>query len=420
VAIRLAYVLITAGHTPVNDELEYHREAIFISHGKWFWSTIPYGIAHESLIKPPLYPLWVGLWYTLFGPHLDVVLGIQAVVFGAATMTLSWALARRLFGPTAALATVAVLAVYPFAWQFEVRLFSEGLATPITVLVLLLFLDRVPTFWRAAGVGALVGVALLVRPTSLFLLAGIVVAWLVATGLRNGAWRRGVGLSLVSIAAAALVVAPWTYRNYRVTGGFVPISLQDINAYGTFNSDAANDPEYPYAWRPTPSRDRDLATRRLSDIELRRILLSRARQYISDHPFSVVEAFFWNGITRFWDLRRPKHVLAEVPFEARSATFTWIGLVMYWALLAGAIVGLWRLRHRPRLLWPILALFLAASVVVTTEAHTRYRAPLEPLIVMLACSNLPALAAFAQPRLTGRVGGRRQGSTAAGTPESAA
>jgi hypothetical protein len=41
VAIRVAYVVISSGHTPVNDELEYHREAIFIAQGKWFWSTVP-------------------------------------------------------------------------------------------------------------------------------------------------------------------------------------------------------------------------------------------------------------------------------------------------------------------------------------------------------------------------------------------
>ena len=88
VAIRLASVLITSGHTPVNDELEYHREAIFIADGKWSWSTLPYGIPHESLAKPPLFPLWVGLWSTLFGDHLDIVLSVNAVVFGAATMSL--------------------------------------------------------------------------------------------------------------------------------------------------------------------------------------------------------------------------------------------------------------------------------------------------------------------------------------------
>jgi hypothetical protein len=42
--------------------------------------------------------------------------------------------------------------------------------------------------------------------------------------------------------------------------------------------------------------------------------------------------------------------VAEVSFEARSATVTWIALVMYWVLLAAALVGLWRLRRRPRLL----------------------------------------------------------------------
>jgi hypothetical protein len=82
----------------------------------------------------------------------------------------------------------------------------------VTVLVLLCFLDREATARRAAGVGA-GGVALLVRPTSLFLLAVVVVAWFGATGLRGGAWRRGLGLSVLSIAVAALVVAPWTYRN---------------------------------------------------------------------------------------------------------------------------------------------------------------------------------------------------------------
>jgi len=44
-------------------------------------------------------------------------------------------------------------------------------------------------------------------------------------------------------------------------------------------------------------------------------------------------------------------------------------------------------------LWPLVALAIVASVVVTTEAHTRYRAPHEPLIVVLACPNVPALAA---------------------------
>jgi hypothetical protein len=66
----------------------------------------------------------------------------------------------------------------------------------VTGVVLLCLLDREASARRAAGLGALVGVALLMRPTSLFLLLGVVVAWFAATGLRGGAWRRGLGLSV--------------------------------------------------------------------------------------------------------------------------------------------------------------------------------------------------------------------------------
>jgi hypothetical protein len=43
----------------------------------------------------------------------------------------------------------------------------------------------------------------------------------------------------------------------------------------------------------------------------------------------VPKAFFWNGITRFWDIRRPARALNEVRFEGRSRVLTWVGLVMY-------------------------------------------------------------------------------------------
>jgi hypothetical protein len=53
-------------------------------------------------------------------------------------------------------------------------------------------------------------------------------------------------------------------------------------------------------------------------------------------------------------------------------------------LLPLALVGLWRFRARRRLVIPVLAIALAASVVNTPNSTTRYRAVLEPLIVVLA------------------------------------
>jgi hypothetical protein len=157
--------------------------------------------------------------------------------------------------------------------------------------------------------------------------------------------------------------------------------------YGTFNSTSANDPVFPYAWRDDPPNVRRLLDPRhpLPDVTLRSRLIHAGVSYISAHPASVFEAFFWNGLSRLWDIRRRSRSLAEVPFEGRSRLVTNLGLDVYDVLLPLALVGLWRLRRRRALVWGVLALALAASVVFTVDSGTRYRAPLEPLIVVLAC-----------------------------------
>jgi hypothetical protein len=61
---------------------------------------------------------------------------------------------------------------------------------------------------------------------------------------------------------------------------------------------------------------------------------------------------------------------------------------MYHLLLPLAIVGLWRAHRRRRLVVPLLVMALGASVIHTADSGTRYRAPFEPLIAILACSVL--------------------------------
>jgi len=65
---------------------------------------------------------------------------------------------------------------------------------------------------------------------------------------------------------------------------------------------------------------------------------------------------------------------------------------MYYAALALALAGLWRTRQRREILMPVAALAIAASLAFTIIAETRYRAPFEPLLVVLAASfAVPAL-----------------------------
>ena len=113
-------------------------------------------------------------------------------------------------------------------------------------------------------------------------------------------------------------------------------------------------------------------------------LQEAALDYIGEHPLSVLEAFYWNGLSRFWDVRRPTHAVAEAEPEGRTEALAVAGMALYYVLLAAALVGLWRLRHRRTLVIPMLAMALAASVVFTVASATRYRAPFEPLLAILA------------------------------------
>jgi hypothetical protein len=244
------------------------------------------------------------------------------------------------------------------------------------------------------------GVALLLRPTTEFLFLGVLVAWSVRVG-----WRRGAAMTAVALACAVVVVVPWTIRNAIVMHGLVPISMQDAAAYGTFNPQSAADPTFPYAWRDAPTSDAYVfdRSRPISDVALRSKLDSLALNYIKQHPASVLEAFFWNGLSRLWDVRRPSHALVEVPFEGRSRLVSELGLYAYYVLFVLMLAGLWRARRRRWLVLGALALALGASIVFTIDSGTRYRAPLEPLIVVFACTGaLGAPEPAAGPRFGSR------------------
>ena len=390
-ALRLAYVLITHDGSLGVDEADYDRSGRFAADGHWMWFTPPYGEPHPSLWKAPGYPLWVGAVYSVLGPGPNKVIALQALL-GPAVILMTWVLARRLFGPRAAIAAAVVAALYPHLWQWEASLHPEALALPLALGFYLVVLGREPTPRRAAAAGLLLGVSLLVRPTSLALLALPVAAWWVSHGT-----RRGLGMAAVTAAVAVAVVAPWTVRNAVKYDAFVPISVQDAAVSGTFNDDAAHDRVQPWAWRVFVRRDRDVVLRPRSDAEFRSVLQGRARDYVREHPSSVPKAFFWNGLVRTWEIQRPSRILDQARFEGRSRTVEKVALAAYWILLALAIAGLWRQRHRRDLVAGVLALALASSILFTIAAATRYRVPFEPLIVILACSLLAPRA-----QITGR------------------
>lgn len=394
--IRIVYVITSRGFALAGDQAEYDAIGRAAADGHWFQTTFPYGELHDSAARPPGYMLFVGAVYTLLGPNQTRITLLQTL-FGPVVIVLVWVLARRLFDARVATVAAALAAVHPNLWQWEGRIYSEALALPLAVLLLVLVLDRRPSNRLAIAVGVVLGVSLLVRPTSVFFVPVILAAAWVAAG-----WRPALRHTSLVLGVAVLCIAPWTIRNYALTDAFIPLSLQDMAVAGTFNDDAANDPDYPYAWRPAVTRDLDIfspdAPNKLSEPDLHEEMLSRAREYVEDHPDAVPKAFFWNGLVRTWDLRSPARVLDESGFEGRNRDVATAGMLVYWGLLVAALVSLWRLRDRRELVVPLVLGAAAMSVVFTVAAATRYRVPYEPAVVLLASPTL----VWAWDRIRGR------------------
>ena len=125
---------------------------------------------------------------------------------------------------------------------------------------------------------------------------------------------------------------PWTIRNLSAADGFVPISIQDAAAYGTFNSTAANDPDNPYQWRPNRADAGDLQRARVQRLRGPPALVGDAVDYAKAHPDSIPKAFFWNGLSRFGTCAGPRRI-DEIAPNGQSRGVAITGLVLYWVAL---------------------------------------------------------------------------------------
>jgi 4-amino-4-deoxy-L-arabinose transferase-like glycosyltransferase len=394
IVIRLAYVVITRGHLLAGDEPEYNQEGHLATQGHWLW-TQTFGVDHPSMQKAPAYPLWAGFWYTLLGPSPDRVLAVQALTAWA-PVGLTWLLGRRLFSARTGVAAAFLVAVAPNVWQYDVRLYSEVIATPLTLIVLFVLLEQAVSWRRTVAVGALIALNLYVRPTAGFLVATAATCWVLSRG-----WRRGLAHAGAAVFVAALLVAPLTLRNHSVDRRhLVLISIQDTAGYGTFNDDAAHDPVWPWAWRPVPSSFRDVLNGPpLGDGEFHEIARRRIFDYIGRHPSSVVKAFFWNGLSRTWDVRRPARAIDPARTDGRDRTIATLSYWSYWLIMPFALAGLWLNRRRVGVVIPLLVTALVLSALCTSVGGTRFRAPFEPVLAVFACcSGLAALDRLAKRR----------------------
>jgi len=169
----------------------------------------------------PIYPVFLALIFRLFGFSLQAVMLIQAVL-DTLTCFLIFSLALRVTqSHSTAVLSALFYAVYPPFVLSVGSILTETLT--ILLLVCAIYLYWMATkghVRRAVAAGAVMGVAMLLKPAML-LFPAFAVAGFWLNRRTDGGWLvKGV----VYFAMCCAVMSPWTVRNYIVLGRFIPVA----------------------------------------------------------------------------------------------------------------------------------------------------------------------------------------------------
>ncbi|MBX3413181.1 MAG: phospholipid carrier-dependent glycosyltransferase [Pirellulales bacterium] len=353
---------------------------------------------HPSAYRPPLWPL---LLVSCVAGHeaVELRVALLQLALGVATVLLAaWLADAWRTGRLGHLAPLLV-AIDPILLRQSTLVMTETLAAALAALALaaLTWHAQRPTAWRAIAAGVALGLCCLCRPTFLPWLALVALStpWTLGAD-RKTALRSATCLTL----AAGALLLPWVVRNYRAFG-------QPIlgTTHGGYTLLLGNNPSfYEYArhgawgdaWDARPFQAglaRDLASMPASD-ELARnqFEYDQAWSHIGEAPGD----FLRSAVLRLGYLFSPlPHHVGTV----HSAAETWIRWsigVFYLAEFSLVLVGMAGLRGsllRAPWLWGVMLLASFAAVHLFYWTDMRMRAPLVPVVALLAAVGAGRVAA---------------------------
>lgn len=346
------------------------------------------GLEHEPwLLRPPGYPAFVAALLLIARPPAAATLAWvvsarplvcagNAVVLAAAAALLCLWLGRWL-EPRFAAAAAIVLGTNPLciAW---VGLLHYGLLHVFGLVALAWALQRAlalrpPASGAWALAGAVAGLVTLVRPVTLPAPA-FVLAALLASG---ATLRPALRASAVFTLSMAAVIAPWTARNFAVSGRFVPVNLQagvvlwastvkplpwDVEHYVWYevgpellrvHSQVTGQPDYDLFTfaRQLPALERQYRAEALAQVRLRPLVYARnvarnAWLFLLAANTSIPRAFV-----------RLQHEPSPAQVDGR-----------WFALASGDVLGARGLGAGLRALFALLTLLAAAGLISAARA----------------------------------------------------
>jgi 4-amino-4-deoxy-L-arabinose transferase-like glycosyltransferase len=377
--VRVLQTLLVAPWPPgiFNDEAYYATMARLVAHGEGFIRPAEFfghNLSLPTAERPPLFS------FALAGLSKLGLSGgdgrLLGVLTGAGAIVAVGLLARRLAGPRAGLIAAGLAAAYPTLIAADGAMMTESLYGALAAFSLIAAyrLVEAPGVGRALLLGALVALAALSRGEGLLLLPLLLVPLLRRPG--------GLRTTAVVVVAFAVVLAPWTIRNFVEFDRPVLIATEGGETLAGANCDQSYYGNRTGTWIYTCVHFDPLGNEAEELNAEGRKGISYARHHVGRTP--VVAAL---RVARTWG--------AWAPFATPEGRRAWVmdlGVAVYFLLLPLAAWGFVVLRRRGVPVWivvtPVITVTLTALL---TYGSVRFRHSGELSIVILAAVALDAL-----------------------------
>jgi 4-amino-4-deoxy-L-arabinose transferase-like glycosyltransferase len=350
-----------------------------------FW-----GNTGPTALLTPVYPCVVAVIFKVFGVYTGIsALLIVAIntFFSAVTAVPIFLIARRNFDLRTARLAAWVWAFFPYAINFSATTmwyhsFVALLLAVIFLMVLSLASSNTLIPWAAFG--ALLGFAALTNPV----LAGIVPflggwLWVQLSGTRRKAWPA---LS-VAFIAMGVTILPWFVRNELVLhrpivfkdGFWMEVCVGNVNGSVHWWDESEH---------PSGSAADNARFERMGESDYMALKRHRAIAFVESHPAEYAlrsmrrVVFMWTGV---WSLNRD--YLHREPFDPENICFL---SVLSLLSLAG-VHHLIRAGRRATAMLYFLILFSFPIPYYLSHLDPGFRHPVDPLLVILACSTVTRL-----------------------------
>lgn len=375
VAARAGAILVFP-REPAVDPYYYHVYALQLLAGEY------YGSPGARAFFPPGMSMLLAAWYKatqpapLLGQILNTLFGVVMI------LQLHW-LGNRVFDRRVARWAAVMTALLP-TFVFYTATLGHDLVLAVIMLAtaqlaILQSDTRAQRFGVAVAFGLLCGFGSLVKPICLLLPFLALVYWAVVD-----APRQALAKCALAFFVMLLAVAPWTVRNYRVLGAFVPVSTNA--GYCLWHANTEFDSR--------EQADRiEAEMRRLEEVERDRKYGQMARQGIRENPARLAKlvarkfVFMWGTSSSLMSIVSYDRM---VPWQENVSkavlNVAWTGLLVLCAVAT--------FRWNPwcvRFMLPLTGLlFYIFALHLVFDGFSRYHIPVVGVLILVAANALTA------------------------------